>query len=84
VIETLYLDNRTFITQTPTNTFVRISGINAGGLEKSHLAQMGLVIGTPVRVLRNRENEPILITLRNSKLILGRKLASKIQVSDNQ
>ena len=75
-------DSLTFITQIPPTSLVRIMGIQTDRLHRSHLAQLGLTDGTPVRVIRNRQHEPMLIGFRNSKIIIGRSIASKIQVSE--
>jgi Fe2+ transport system protein FeoA len=41
---------------------------------------MGLVPGTRVKVINNQNRGPMLIEIRDSKMALGRGLASKILV----
>ncbi|MCK4568249.1 MAG: ferrous iron transport protein A [Candidatus Thorarchaeota archaeon] len=47
---------------------------------RCRLLDMGLVPGTRVKVINNQNRGPILVEVRDSKMALGRGLASKILV----
>ncbi|MBN2329414.1 MAG: ferrous iron transport protein A [Candidatus Omnitrophica bacterium] len=62
-----------------TGRSVRLAFINGGRELRSRLADMGLVPGMELRVIRNTGG-PFIIAVKNSRLALGRGMAQKILV----
>ncbi len=62
-------------------TPVRIVDIQAGRHMQGRLAAMGLIPGVELHVLRNTPNGPFLLSVMGSRLMLGRGMASKINVN---
>jgi Fe2+ transport system protein FeoA len=59
---------------------VKLAGIEAGRGLNSRLASMGLVPNVEITVVRNRHRGPFVISVRDSKMMLGRGIACKIMV----
>jgi Fe2+ transport system protein FeoA len=59
---------------------VKLARIEAGRGLHSRLASMGLVPNVEITVVNNREPGPFVISVRNSKMMLGRGMAHKIMV----
>jgi Fe2+ transport system protein FeoA len=59
---------------------VKIVLINAGHGLNSRLASMGLLPNTQVTVVRNGHPGPLVISVRDSKMVLGKGMADKIMV----
>jgi ferrous iron transport protein A len=59
---------------------VKLAGINAGRGLNSRLASMGLVPNAEITVVNNRHPGPFVITVKDSKVMLGRGVAHKIMV----
>ncbi len=51
--------------------------IDAGKLAVRRLYEMGFIIGTPIRVVKN-DAGPVIVSLAGNKIALGRRLAAKI------
>lgn len=47
---------------------------------RNRLTAMGLIPGTPVRLLQNRSSGPVLVQVRDARIALGRGVAHKIIV----
>jgi ferrous iron transport protein A len=62
------------------DTTVRLLKIDAGAGLKSRLSAMGLLPGTQFRVINNGHPGPFVISLKGSRLMLGRGMAAKIFV----
>ena len=60
---------------------VRLAGIEAGRGLNSRLAAMGLVPNAEITVVSNGHPGPLVITVKASKVMLGRGMAHKIMVS---
>ena len=60
---------------------VRLVRINTGGGLKSRLTAMGLVRDVEITVVNNSHPGPFVISVKNSKMMLGRGIAHKILVS---
>lgn len=60
---------------------VRLAGIEAGRSLNSRLSAMGLVPNVEITVVSNGYPGPFVITVKNSKVMLGRGMAQKIMVS---
>ena len=59
---------------------VRLAKVDAGQNLKSRLAAMGLVPGVEMTVVRNGHPGPFVISVKGSKVMLGRGMAQKIMV----
>lgn len=59
---------------------VKLAGIEAGRGLNSRLASMGLVSNVKITVVNNSRPGPFVISVRNSKMMLGRGMAHKIMV----
>jgi DtxR family Mn-dependent transcriptional regulator len=59
---------------------VKLVGIEAGRDLHSRLAAMGLVSNVEITVVSNSETGPFVISVKNSKMMLGRGMANKIMV----
>jgi DtxR family Mn-dependent transcriptional regulator len=59
---------------------VTLAGIEAGRDLHSRLASMGLVSNVEIKVVSNSEPGPFVISVKNSKMMLGRGMAKKIMV----
>lgn len=60
---------------------VKIVRIEAGRGLNSRLAAMGLVSNVQIKVVRNTHHGPFLISIKGSKVMLGRGMAHKIMVT---
>jgi len=59
---------------------VRLVSINAGRGLNSRLASMGLLPNVEITVVNNSHPGPFVISVRGSKMMLGRGMAHKIMV----
>jgi len=59
---------------------VRLVNINAGRGLNSRLVSMGLVSNVKITVVNNGRSGPFVISVRDSKMMLGRGIAHKIMV----
>jgi ferrous iron transport protein A len=59
---------------------VRLARIDAGRGLSSRLAAMGLVADVEITVVNNNHPGPFVISVRDSKMMLGRGMAQKIMV----
>ena len=60
---------------------VRLVSITGGTFLQSRLMSMGLLQGTPVEVVKNRGDGPVIVSVKGSRLVLGRGMAQKILVT---
>ena len=59
---------------------VRVVKVNAGRGLNNRLAAMGLVPNTELTVVSNSHPGPFIVTVKESKVMLGRGMAHKIMV----
>ena len=59
-------------------TTVRIVAIDAGRGLKNRLASMGLLVNVAIRVVRNDGAGQIIVSVKNSKVILGRGMSHNV------
>ncbi|MHC4639537.1 MAG: FeoA family protein [Planctomycetota bacterium] len=59
---------------------VRIVDVEAGGGFRSKLIAMGLLPNSEITVVSNGHPGPFVISVKNSKVMLGRGMAEKITV----
>jgi Fe2+ transport system protein FeoA len=62
---------------------VKLARIEAGRGLKSRLASMGLVADVEITVVSNSHPGPFVISVKDSKMMLGRGMANKIMVSES-
>lgn len=60
---------------------VRVLAVEAGHGLQGRLAAMGLIPGVEIEVLQNIMNGPFMISVKGSKIALGRGMAQKIMVA---
>jgi len=66
------------LSQVDEGRFVSIANINAGRGLRMRLTAMGLRPGTRIQVLRNGKSGPIVVSIKNTRMALGRGVADKI------
>jgi ferrous iron transport protein A len=59
---------------------VKLASIEAGRGLNSRLASMGLVPNVEITVVNNSRPGPFMISVKNSRMMLGRGVAHKIMV----
>jgi Fe2+ transport system protein FeoA len=59
---------------------VKITTVHAGRGLKSRLASMGLLPNVEITVVRNGHPGPFVISVKDSKMMLGRGIADKVMV----
>ena len=59
---------------------VRLAAISAGQGLQARLEAMGLVPGVEIEVLCNHPRGPFLVSVKGSRVMLGREMANKISV----
>ncbi len=59
---------------------VKLASIKAGRGMNSRLASMGLVPNVEITVINNNHPGPFVISVKNTKMMLGRGMAHKIMV----
>ena len=59
---------------------VRLARVEAGRGLKSRLASMGLVTSVKITVVSNSHPGPFVISVKDSKMMLGRGIVEKIMV----
>ena len=58
----------------------RLREVRGGRGIRGRLAAMGLVPGSEIEVVRNSGAGPFVVVVRNSRIVLGRGMAMKIEV----
>ncbi|MGD0078632.1 MAG: FeoA family protein [Sedimentisphaerales bacterium] len=61
---------------------VTVVGIQGGRGIRSRLTAMGLLPGARITVLRNGGSGPFVVSIKNSRMALGRGVADKIMVTE--
>lgn len=69
------------LSEVPEGMSVSIVGIEGGRGLKSRLTTMGLLPGTQIKVLHNGRFGPFVISIKNSRMAIGRGVADKIMVT---
>ena len=59
---------------------VRLLAVRAGRGLRARLAEMGLVPGAELVVIRNSHHGPFIVSVKDTRLVLGRGMAHKIEV----
>ena len=59
---------------------VRLASITGGAFMRSRLVSMGLLQGATMEVVKNSGRGPVIVSVKGSRLVLGRGMAHKIMV----
>ncbi len=68
------------LSEIPAGQTVRLVKVDAGQGLNSRLAAMGLLANVCVEVLRNDFRGQLIVRVKNTKVVLGRGMANKVQV----
>ena len=60
---------------------VRVKAVHAGRGLQSRLASMGLIPGVELEIIRNTSGGPFVVGIKETRLMLGRGMAHRIEVS---
>ena len=66
----------------PDGKTVRLVRIDAGRRVRSSLAALGLISNIPITIIRNSRVGQIILSVKSSKIILGRGISNKIIVRE--
>jgi len=70
-------DSTLYIDQLPADTEFEVAHVRGGRRAKQRLAELGLPIGSHARIV---ERYPLIVSVGETRLALGRGLASKVVV----
>ena len=73
------MSNTSILSSIPAGQTVHMARIDAGRRLKHRLTELGLTPGVKVTIVQNNGG-PILISVRGSRIAIGREMANKIQV----
>lgn len=73
------MSNYSILSSIPAGQTVQMAKIDAGRRLKHRLTELGLTPGVKVTIVQNNGG-PILISVRDSRIAIGREMANKIQV----
>jgi ferrous iron transport protein A len=59
-----------------------VKDLNGGQCLRQRLADMGLIRGAKVRIIKNEMGGPVIISIGDGRLALGRGMALKIMVEE--
>ncbi len=68
------------LSEVPAGETVRMGHAHGGKALQERLAAMGLVPGVAVTVLRSSGGGPVSLAIKDTRLALGRRMASKVDV----
>ena len=74
------MNNYSALSSVPAGQPVQLVKINAGRRLKHRLTELGLTPGVTLTIIQNNGG-PILISVRGSRIAIGREMANKIQVT---
>ncbi|MCD4733238.1 ferrous iron transport protein A [bacterium] len=74
---TTQTDSTLYIDQLPADTEFEVTHVRGGRRAKQRLAELGLPIGSRARIV---ERYPLIVSVGETRLALGRGLASKVVV----
>jgi Fe2+ transport system protein FeoA len=61
---------------------IRVESIAAGRHMAARLAAVGLIRGTPLRIVRNTRHGSVIVAVNGTRLVLGRGMADKLRVTE--
>ncbi|MBI9043209.1 MAG: ferrous iron transport protein A [Anaerolineaceae bacterium] len=68
------------LTMVSPNENMLIINIRGGNRSRKRLADLGLYQGISIQVLNSQMQGPLIVLVKNSRLVLGRGMAQKIMV----
>lgn len=68
------------LTETSSDSKVRVIQIPTGRQQMNRLFQLGLVRDEEIEIVKNNGHGPLLILVKDTKIILGRGIASRVMV----
>ena len=74
------MNNYATLSSVPVGQPVQLARIDAGRRLKHRLAELGLTPGVTLTIIQ-KNGGPILISVRDSRIAIGREMANKIQVT---
>lgn len=74
------MNNYFKLSSVPVGQPVQLARIDAGRRLKHRLTELGLTPGVTLTIIQNNGG-PILISVRDSRIAIGREMANKIQVT---
>ena len=72
------------LTMCSEGTNARIVSVHCGQSLKKRLHDLGVYDGTTIKVIKNDVSGPIIVKVKDSKLVLGRGQASKIMAQQQE
>ncbi len=72
--------NRISLSQMPANGFATISSLTSGRLETIRLVSLGFTPGARIGMAQNYGRGPLIVTIRGTRVALGRGEAAHILV----
>ena len=73
-------DNVTYLSAVRNGEFVRVRALGGGHRFLSRLAALGFTPGARLQVVQNYGHGPIIVSLRDTRIALGRGVAHRILV----
>ncbi|MFO8061543.1 MAG: FeoA family protein [bacterium] len=64
----------------PAGTHVKIQKIYGGLGFRQRMAEMGLISGATIKVVKNDSHGPVIVNVNNTRIALGRGMCGKITV----
>ena len=58
-----------------------LQAINGGRQLRTRLAALGLLPGTEIEVIQNSGKGPFVVSVRGSRIVIGRGMASQVEVN---
>ncbi len=59
----------------------KLKAINGGRQLRTRLAALGLLPGTEIEVVQNSGKGPFVVSVRGSRIVIGRGMASQVEVT---
>ena len=64
----------------PEGVALRVVGVSAGRSAMRRLAELGLVVGSDIRIIKSSGSGPVLLEVKGSRIALGRGISMKLFV----
>ncbi len=68
------------LTQIKEGVKTRLHSITGGRQLRTRLAALGLLPGTEIEVIQNSGKGPFVVSVRGSRIVIGRGMASRVEV----
>ncbi|MHA1346655.1 MAG: FeoA family protein [Candidatus Heimdallarchaeaceae archaeon] len=74
------MSNKNLLADSAVNSIVQIKKINSGQKARRFLADLGVLEGVKLRIIKN-DIGPILVEVKATRIAIGRGIAQKIEVT---